>query len=415
MKTEQSISPRQKMVMSQYQKQALAVLSSDADALAELISREEESNPFMEVRWPHAGLDRDVNERPDMERYIGQEADVMEDLRTQFHLAAPKELYPVGEYLIDSLSEQGYLNCTAEEAARWAHLPAEKGEKALRVLQSLNPAGIGARSLRENLLLQLRRREDRDLLAESIVQKELSLLAGRKWKQIALDLGAEEEDVRNAAEAIRSLNPYPLYGLSLHQAKERYVRPDLLFSKAVDHVEVSLAGNLPEIRINAMDLGEDREAKRWAGEYIRSAKNLMNAIERRSRTLLGIGALIARVQAGYFLQEEPLKPFTRKEAAEMLNVHPSTVSRAIEGKYLEFEGGVIPLEKMFQPRISSGASREEVKAVIRRIVENENPAYPVTDGQISRYLNSSGVSVSKRTITKYRTQMSIPAASLRKH
>ena len=410
---QQTLVPQQKQRLSlnTYQRQSLHLLSLATEDLCDLIRGVEQQNPMLEVDW--SVLEPARHGAQLGEGSLAGEADPLDDLRFQLHTSGcnPAVCHRV-EYLFDLLDEHGNLPKSAiSDLCDRFHLSQSEAHAALHQLQSLEPAGIGARSLRECLFLQLSRNCPNDKTALAIVKDHMHALAKANYANISAALGVPVDEIKRAVFQIRSLQPYPLH---CEVGVPHYVYPELIVFVRDGELAVSPLQQTPALRLISAQRDWTNEVSDWADGYLLEAKQLLDAVNRRQNTLLAIGQQIILKQRDFFLKQAPLSPMTQENLASALSRAVSTISRSISAKYLQFDGAVYPIRSFFSSRIASGGSRDQIQAIIRGIVENEQPSHPVSDGQIARYLASVGQPAAKRTVTKYRQSMHIPARSSRK-
>ncbi|MBI4025569.1 MAG: RNA polymerase factor sigma-54 [Verrucomicrobia bacterium] len=344
---------------------------------------------------------------------------LQEHLLAQLHLAdVDKNLRPVCEILVGNIDDRGYLAATAEEMTAWSGDQPGSAEAALRIIQSFDPIGVGARDLRECLLLQLRRLgHGENSLACRMITAHLDDLAARRHAEIAASLGASLEDVHRAAALISTLNPQP--GNPFSADDNRYITPDMSVQKVGDDwVVVSNDDWLPSIRISNTykdilgQSSQNREVKSYVRERIRAAKVFIKSIQQRQQTVMKIAREIVSVQMDFFNQgREFLKPLTMTEVAEKIGVHETTISRAIANKYMQTPHGIFELKYFFTPgiRLADGGSMtpDSVKAAIADLVASEAPEKPLADQEIMRALKTRGIPLARRTVAKYREELKI--------
>jgi RNA polymerase sigma-54 factor len=362
------------------------------------------------------GLDR-LNDLPDRQG----EAELEEALRAQLGQLSP-ELGQAVELIITSLNPSGWLSTSLELLAEETGLSLSLLKEGLNLVQSLEPKGVGARNLEECLLLQLRAKGEDTPLACAIVEHYLNALAKSHYSQIARATGASLEDVRAACRTIRGLNPKPGSGFGSGETTS-YVVPDLLAVQFEDHVELVLNDrDLPHGRINdyyreLLQTTQDDEVKAYLTEKIHQVQWVLHSVEQRRSTLISCAQVILRKQAGFFRKGlGHLIPMTLEDVAEELNLHPTTVSRAIRGKYIQCAGGIFQLSSFFSRSASRETGQEatpdQVKAALRTLVETETT--PLSDQQLSEMLATQGCAVSRRTVAKYREELGIPSSFERK-
>ena len=287
----------------------------------------------------------------------------------------------------------------------------------------MEPLGVGAKNLQECLLLQLRGKPD-TLLQEEIIRRYLKELGKNQISRIADKTGKTLKEVMEAIERIRNLNPRPSNYFPTGRFKE-YLIPDIIVVKLKDYFEV-LINDAQNARFHISDfyrkMGntvEDKEAAEYIHEKIKQAEWLQQCLEQRKNTLLNLAEKIVERQQGFFRNGKGfLEPLTQREIAEEMGVHPSTVSRGIKGKYLQCPWGTYPLSFFFSVGIPSDGQKENsadyIKSCIEKIIEQEEKKKPFSDRLIAEKLQKMGISISSRTVAKYRDSMNIKDALGRK-
>lgn len=301
----------------------------------------------------------------------------------------------------------------------------DEAERVLRFVQRLDPIGCGSRDLRECLLLQLELSNELDGLPATIIREHLEDLERNRYPQIAKALKVSIEDVKAAAERIGRLVPKP--GHAFSSAPAQYIVPDVIVEKVDDEYQIIINdGDLPRLRVSPMyrQLLAQAQTSEKAREYImaklRSAMWLIRSIEQRRRTIYKVTECIIQRQRE-FLEKgiQYLKPLKLSEVAEMAGLHESTVSRVTTNKYVQTPIGIFELKFFFSRAVETegpgeATSAKSVKARIREIIEGEDKRKPYTDGQITKILAMEGVKIARRTVAKYREELGILSASLRK-
>lgn len=350
-----------------------------------------------------------------------------EKLLTQLKLSLDDELdLAIGEYLIGSLNSDGFLSCDLEEVAREFESGLERAERVLAAIQSLDPPGIGARNLQEALLLQLRAQGREDTLAALIVRDHFDALKNRKFGEIAKELRVSARDVQTIAEEIGHLDPRP--GLATFGDDARYVTPDLIVEKVEGEYVVYLNdSNIPRLRISRAYVDElqrsrsdgDTETRDFIVGKLNSAKWLIQTIEQRRRTIVKVMQCIVEEQRNFF-EKGPvaLKPLTLQQVANRIGMHESTVSRVTTNKYVQTPRGVFELKYFFSSSLDTddgdSMSSKAAKTRIREIIDKEDKRKPLSDQKIVDLLKAEGLNIARRTVAKYREQLGILPARMRK-
>jgi RNA polymerase sigma-54 factor len=353
-------------------------------------------------------------------------------LRSQLSLTnLPERDRVLVEILIDALDEDGYLTQPLDEIA--ALLPAEAGIEAeelaiaLRHLQNLEPAGVGARSPGECLCLQLRVPCEGDdapshLLALQIAEKHLELLAGRDYTRLKSATGANEETLRAAQRLIQTLNPRP--GAAFARIEARYVIPDVVVRKSKNVWKASLNPDaMPRLRINRLYAEIAAGARGGSGASVSSqlqeARWLIKNVQQRFDTILRVSQAIVDRQR-HFLEhgEVAMRPLVLREIAGTLGLHESTISRVTTQKFMATPRGTFELKYFFGSHVATdaggSASSTAIRALIRQLVGAEDAKAPLSDSRIAQILGEQGIVVARRTIAKYRESLQIPPVNQRK-
>ncbi len=337
----------------------------------------------------------------------------------------PDDDLELGEFLIGSLDDRGWLVTTLEEIAQATGRPLEDCERLLRVVQALEPAGIGARDLRECLLLQLDARRERDTLAWRIIHDHFDHLVNRRFPEIARQLKVGVEEVQHAADVIATLNPKP--GFQVSSEDPKYVVPDLLVERVDEEYVVLLNDrNVPRLRISLAYEGVLREARAqndktraYLQSKFNSAKWLIQTIEQRRRTMIKVMNCIIREQREFFDKGIAfLRPLTLQQVARQIDMHESTVSRVCNGKYVQTPRGVFELKFFFSSGLGTeqgeDISAKTAKDIIRQLIEEEEKREPLSDQRIADMLHERGLLIARRTVAKYREQLAILPARFRR-
>ena len=414
--------------------QSVKLLQMNAQELLDYLSALREENPLIEqaeplhreyealrrkVSWLDAGpTARPYEEGAERGRRDWETESLRAFLLDQLdRLRLPKDRLSLCRYLAHLVDEDGYL-----PAADLEDLPLDRElvREALDTLQSLDPPGVGARDLSECLCLQLRRRGEPSELVLRIVEGFLPQLGRRRYGVIAKALGAKEEAVRAAAEVISALEPRP-GRLFRPEEEPLYIRPDVFVAEIDGQWQVLLNDYyLPRFTISdyyARLLEESQEAQTQAylREKLRQAQWVLESLERRGATLRRCAEVILEAQRPFFEGATwELAPMSLAALAERLELHPSTVTRAVQGKYLQCRRGTWPLRYFFSGAVGEGPSQQAVKCRLLELVRAEDPKAPLSDQALCDALRARGVTLSRRTIAKYRAQLGVGAAAVRR-
>jgi len=371
--------------------------------------------------------------------------DLSDHLRDQVSLLelTPREVLLADEF-IGNIGDDGYLaspveevvsslNDVVTEAAEEAGRDTEdlplytigEAERMLQTVQSLDPPGIAARTLQECLLLQLKEAGLQQSLPHRLVHDCFDELIAHRWSEISKRFGISAGDVQGAADEIAKLDPKP--GLRYSSGSDNYIIPDLIVDKidGVYHVFLNDA-NLPRLKLSKAYQEIARDKKKFEGENkefisnkLNSANWMIQAIEQRRQTMLKVMNYIVDRQREFFDKGvQFLKPLTLREVAEVINMHESTVSRVTNEKFVQTPRGVLPLKFFFSSGLATtdgdDVSARGIKAQLEKLVQDEDPKHPLTDQAIVNILRESGVQIARRTVAKYRDQLGVLSARMRK-
>jgi RNA polymerase sigma-54 factor len=429
-------------------------VSEEEMAPVEKEKEKEEKEKAEEIDWEEILLDgfeaggrrAEYEEKEYYEPVSVETRDLYDHLRDQLVLLrlSPRELL-LGEEIIGNIDENGYLTCSIEEVINglnawvaesgsdWVQeegeelhpFSVEEGERMLRVLQSFDPAGIAARELRECLLLQMQDAELEDTLAYRIVREYFEQLINHRWSEISKELSITPKDVQTAADEVAKLDPKP--GLKYSSGGDNYITPDLIVEKIDGEYLVFLNDtSLPRLKLSRAyrDIAKDKskfkgENKEFISNKLNSANWMIQAIEQRRQTMLKVMNFIVDRQREFFEKGvQYLKPLTLREVAEVINMHESTVSRVTNEKFVQTPRGVLPLKFFFSSGLSTTSgedvSARGIKAKIQKLVSDEQPKRPLTDQAIVNILKDEGIQIARRTVAKYRDQLGILSARMRK-
>jgi RNA polymerase sigma-54 factor len=327
------------------------------------------------------------------------------------------------ELIIGNIDDNGFLQATPEEMARSSGIPQQDFERMLALIRSFHPPGVGARDLRDCLLLQLERQGKSGSLEYKIVAEHMDDLGRRRFREIARRLGINVEDVQTAANNIARLNPRP--GQVFAEAPQDYVLPDVTVEKVDGDYQISLNNEqIPHLRISNLykDIiarDDNSEVKDYIRDKIRSGKFLIRSIHQRQQTIANIAHEIVSRQRD-FLERGPshLKPMTMAEVAEAVGVHETTVSRAVSGKYMATPQGIFDMKYFFTPGYRTDAgealSNTSVKEAVLDLIKHEDGRAPLSDEEIVKILAGRGIRLARRTVAKYRTVLNILPSHMRK-
>jgi RNA polymerase sigma-54 factor len=356
---------------------------------------------------------------------LPQQESLQEHLLAQLSLAElSEEDQRTGELIVGSINDDGYMTARLEDLAVSANTNLDHLENILGIIQEFHPTGVGARDLRECLLLQLERLDKGDTLAAEIVRRHLDKLAGRKYADIARARKSTMDEVEAAVHMIESLNPRP--GCLYSDEQANYILPEVVVQKVDgEYVIVLNDDQLPHVRISKhyrsllADPNTSDDVKRYIRDRIRSGAFMIKSIHQRQKTIYRIASEIVTAQTDFLDHGvSRLRPLTMAEVARVVGVHETTVSRAVNGKYMQTPSGMFELKYFFTPGIRTADGTEisntSVKDIIANLVANEDKAKPLSDQELMEQLKAQGISIARRTIAKYRLMLRIPPSHMRK-
>jgi len=336
----------------------------------------------------------------------------------------PESEWPIAEALIGNIDDYGYLKATLEELSASSGAPVEKFAEVLKVIQTFDPAGVGARDLRECLMLQLERSKQENTLEYRIVRDYMEALGKRRIPEIARGTACELDEVQEALERIARLEPRP--GRAFLPDNDQYVLPEVFVQRVGDDFVVTNNNeHIPHLRISntykdLMAQGENSaEVRNYIREKIRAGKFLIKSLHQRQATILNIAKEIVKRQHDFMDKGVAfLKPLTMVQVAEVVGVHETTVSRAVSGKYMQTPQGIFEMKYFFtagiQTATGDGVSNTSVKDMIAEIFKNEDTTKPLSDQEVVKMLKEKGIVIARRTVAKYRTELNILPSNLRK-
>lgn len=438
----------QKLVITPQMQQSMEVLHMGQQELIRFIEQQAMENPVIEVEPVYDELEVDEkfkrrlewleeNDRDDKVFYRTEEESFESDIAAEDvkglteclieqlgYLDIDGQEYQIAERIIHCLDPNGYLEVGTGEISKMLNVSAERVENVLKVIQSLEPYGVGARDLKECLAIQLAQKGMTDQRIFDLVRYHLEDLGRNKLQVIAKKLGIPLDRVKEMQSVIKALSPRPgsSYGW---KPPPRCIKPDVVVAKFKDHFEVMLNDfSCPKIGINhhcASLLREspEEETKKYIANKINQACWIIKAIDQRNSTLRNVSRVIVDIQQQFFTRgPKYLIPMILKDVAGSLSMHESTVSRAIHDKYLQCSWGIFKLKFFFSIGLGgseeSGSTPEGIKRAMKEILDAEDKAHPYSDQKIADSLRKKGIEIARRTVAKYREELNVPAASLRK-
>lgn len=380
---------------------------------------------FAETNIPMRASPEDEEKRQFMFDSLATGTSLQEHLLEQVRLSeVTDEQRPIADMLIGNIDDYGYLKATVEEMAFSTSLPPDQIAEVLKVIQSFYPPGVGARDLRECLMLQLERQGRQKTLEYRIVRDFMDALGKRRIPEIARGTEEDVVDVQKAIARIGLLEPRP--GRAFLPDNDQYVLPEVFVVKQGEEFVVSTNNEqIPHLRISNTykDLMAKADASSEVREYIRekirAGKFLIKSLHQRQQTILNIGREIVNRQREFMEKGVAfLKPLTMVQVAEVVGVHETTVSRAVSGKYMQTPQGVFEMKYFFTSGIQTasgeGMSNTSVKDMIADIFQNEERSKPLSDQEVVMMLSEKGIVIARRTVAKYRSELNILPSNLRK-
>lgn len=374
-------------------------------------------------QWEYKNPDEKENT---YEQYTSSDVTLPEHLMFQLQFASHKRgCRNVGRYIIESLDENGYMTSTVEEISEAINVPQEKVEEVLDIIHSFEPVGVGARNLQECLLIQLEHDGQLTEDFERVVKEYLEDLAANRLGLIAKNLGLSVAEIQEMADIIKTLEPKPGRQFA-NQTDTRYIVPDVLVEKVDDEYVVTVNdSSTPRLMVSSYyervlaQAEKDGDLSKYLTDRLNSAVWLIKSIDQRKQTIYNVVKSVVKYQKDFFDHgSKYLKTLTLKQIAEEVGIHESTVSRSINGKYLQSPMGVFEIKYFFSAGVSGsqgeGISSNSIKSFIREIVESEDPKAPYSDQDMVKKLAEKGIEISRRTVAKYRDEMNILSSSKRR-
>lgn len=366
-----------------------------------------------------------LSEKPSFELFYSKKTSLHEHLLWQLRLInASAEIKKVGEILIGNIDDNGYLRITDEEASSISGASLETVVNARYLIQDFDPPGIGARDLRECLLLQIKSLGLHGTHVEKIVANNLDDLFKGKYGQIAKLYDITTEDVAATLKIIKGLEPHP--GRSFSSDETVYIIPDVYIFKVGGEYQITLnEDGMPKLRLNNnyrklfMQKSQiSKEDKAFLRDKMRSALELIKSLDQRNKTIYKVSESLLSFQKEFFEGGvKYLKPLTLRDIASHIKMHESTISRVTSNKFLACSQGVFSFKYFFSssiPTVEGGVSSTSVKELIKNIINEEDAANPLSDKNISEKLKEFDIKIARRTVAKYRDELKIPQQSLRK-
>lgn len=452
-----NLAQEQKLIMTQQMQLSIKLLQMSTYDLREYIEKEFSENPVLEAQYEdtkEVSKEQDRLEYKELVKYLESDnygsqsyGEYDEEGISPFtFISKPESLtdylegqileLPIDEYMrsvcsymVECLDQKGYLDIKKEELMNELDCSEETFNRALIVIQNLEPAGIGARDLKECLEIQLERKGEYDPIVKEIIDNHLDDLADNRYQVIAKDLDITPKKAQDYGDLIKTLEPKPSRGFYTGD-EVGFIIPDAEIRNIDGEFLILMKdGVLPMLSVNPLykdilkDSTNDKEATEYVKEKIVKAMFLIKSIEQRKSTLHKVLQKILEKQKDYFEKgEKYLKPMTLKEIAEKLEMHESTISRAIRDKYILTSMGTIKIKELFVNSISNKEKSDgeedvtviNIKKVLEEVIKEEDKRKPLSDQAISEILKEKGMAISRRTVAKYREELGIKSSSKRK-
>lgn len=449
---ELTIEQTQKLSMTPELIQAIQILQYNNQELNEYIDKELLENPILESEY-HKESDTEIDidslrdqliqadenveaykqweshstsDEYSYENFVAFNYTLTEFLIEQLHFSSLKgQDAEIGRYIIENIDDNGYLSMSLEEICSVLDVDLDSCERVLDLIHTFEPSGVGARDLNECLIIQLASLGELTDEIEFIISNRLKDLADNKYTLISKEVGISLTEVQEIADLIKTLEPKPGRGFDSDNSI-KYILPDIYVEETNGEYIVSANdGSTPSLHISSYynslteEAKSDKELSNYLNNRFNSAMWLMKSIEQRKKTIYNVASAIVQFQNDFFAKGERfLKPLTLKQIAETVGVHESTVSRAINGKYMQCPRGVFELKYFFTGGIlnedGSGVSSNSIKSMIKEFVDAEDDKKPLSDSKISEMLHEKGIDISRRTVAKYRDDIGILPSSKRR-
>ncbi len=449
----------QKMILTQNMQQSIKLLQMSLHDLREYIDNEYSENPVLEINEETSSFDNSLangemntDDKYDMKKiveelysdnykdksetnYSGDEVSPLNFIEKKISLKEylQEQLVEINidaytlnicRYIIESLDYRGYLEIPVEELAKELNTSDEIVEKALKIVQTLEPYGIGARDIKECLLIQSIKLNILDNIIEEMILNHLENIAENKYEAVGKALSISPREAQRYGDLIKKLEPKPSRGFYTGE-EVNYIIPDAEIKNVDGEFFILMNENvLPRLMVNktykdVLQNNKDSETNAYVKEKINKALFLIKSIEQRKNTLYKVLECVVNKQEEFFKYgKQHIKPLTLKEVADIINLHESTVSRAIKDKYVLTSYGTVKIKDLFPSGLNSKNDDDmatiKIKSEIKKIIDEENKNKPFSDQVISSMLADKNMNISRRTVAKYREELGIKSSSMRK-
>ncbi|MFD1317417.1 RNA polymerase factor sigma-54 [Loigolactobacillus zhaoyuanensis] len=416
----------QKLVMTQQLQQSIQILQYNAEGLQQFLQQKSLENPLLAVRHSSRDQANFSGSQQRVDNFMNAIPDTTQSLfdylLDQVHLTMrDTPLRDLVLFLLEYVDLNGYLRISdAEITAKTGAEPVQILD-AVTLLQQLDPPGVGARHLQDCLLLQIENDNSAPNLAYIVLEEEFANFAERKWAVIAAKYQVALTEIQRIFDYVQTLSPRP--GAAFSQTQNNFIRPELVVHQRGEELELNLTHeSQPQVifqqhYFERMLKTNDREVTEYMKEKKQEFDWLQKSVMQRGSTILRVGQEIIHRQHDFFFDtKRPLKPLLLRDVAAKLAVHESTVSRTVNGKYLQTDFGVFELKHFFTNAVGEEKedSADSVKQRLQTLIDQENKAKPLSDQKLVTLLGESGITISRRTVAKYRESLEIAASSKRK-
>lgn len=444
----------QKLIMTPELRQAIQLLQFNSLELNEYLGKEIEENPLLELESANTEVESidqistdneidwkeylekydDISYRPEIDKnqndvsfesFISYSPTLREHLMSQLCLTKVQDSeFEIGENIIQNIDENGYLNIPLEEISEHLSVSEKEVEDVLSIIQGFDPIGVGARNLKECLILQIREDKDIDPTIKDIVEEHLDDIGHNRMIKIAKERNLDLGDVQRACDYIKTLEPKPGRSFSGNYDDVKYIVPDATIQE-VDGEFIIILNDVTGPRLNINNFYKDlikdngdQGTTDFLVDKLNQAMWIIRSIEQRRATIYKVIESILKFQIEFFRNgHKSLVPLTLKDVAEDIQMHESTISRATNGKYVQTPRGLYELKYFFSSGLSGSdgdVSSTSIKSIIKDIIDREDTKKPFSDQQISDTLKIKGINISRRTVAKYRDELNIPSSSMRR-
>lgn len=414
----------QKQTLSQTMLQGIHILQLGNLELHDYLNQKVLDNPFLQMKVRESRVSRSGSQANDLSWIPDRKQSLYEYITEQVMLTyRDTYLRTLIVWWINQLNDKGYVIKSIEEAAAETKGTPIQMMDALTLLQQLDPPGIGARNLQECLMLQTERREDAPDIAYIVLEESFDDLINRKWGAISKRYAVTLENIQSVFDFVQHLNPSP--GSAFQADEQISIRPDIIVTIKDAQLQITEARyGVPILSFNKayaeeLEQMKDKEVVKYVREKKKEYESLQENLSLRSETILRVSTAIVHRQAAFFFDEaHPLVPLQLTDLAEELNLHESTISRAINDTYVQTDSGLYELKYFLSRKAKSGnedaISTTSVQQMIQKLIEEEDKHKPLSDQKIVDLLVQEKIDISRRTVAKYRTELNIPATSKRK-